>query len=91
MRFLFRIILFAVLIGAALFFAPLGFRFFFLILFIFFLSRIFFWGRWRRRYGYGPRGYYPSWHHRNEIISIDGRDANMYHNTGERERKINIQ
>jgi len=41
-----------VLAGAAIFFIPFPFRFFFGFLLIFFAFSFFAWGRWRRNYGY---------------------------------------
>lgn len=45
-----KAILIGVLAGAAIFFVPFPFRFFFIFFFIFFAFRFFAWGRWRREY-----------------------------------------
>ena len=45
-----------VIAGAAIFFVPFPFRFFFIFFLIFFAFRFFWWGRWRpgyHRYSYG--------------------------------------
>ena len=47
-----KAILIGILAGAAIFFIPFPFRFFFGFLVIFFAFRFFAWGRWRGNYGY---------------------------------------
>lgn len=88
MRFLFGLIFFSLFVCAAIFFAPFALGFLFFVLFMFMISRIFFWRSWRRHYA--RRGYYATSPYNDEIIPIDGRDVYMYRTGGTAERRINI-
>ena len=76
MRFPLKAILIGVLVGAALFFAPFRFPFFFFFIFLFFwLSRAFFWGGWRRGYGYPWHYPYRDGNGPDDRIPVDGRHS----------------
>lgn len=72
-------ILIGAVIGAALFFIPFPFRFFFIFFLIFFVFRFFAWGRWGRRgWNRGNNGYHfwnPSYSQRWQSMSDEERKA----------------
>lgn len=100
MRFTISAILAGILIGAAFYFAPFAFPFFFLILLIFIFSRFFFgWRRWHGGYGhgyrcgrkYGDHPRYPFGDDRDpDITPIDGT-AGYSAGTSSVVKRINIQ
>jgi hypothetical protein len=76
----FKAVLIGILAGAAIFFTPFPFRFFFIFFFIFFAFRFFAWGRWRYRGYAGYRGYNfwnPSYTQRWHSMSDEERKAFM--------------
>ncbi|MEP6597201.1 MAG: hypothetical protein ABJA71_14710 [Ginsengibacter sp.] len=56
-----KAVLIGILAGAAIFFTPFPFRFFFIFFFIFFAFRFFAWGRWRRSYWGSSYGGHHFW------------------------------
>jgi hypothetical protein len=74
-----KAILIGAIAGAAIFFIPFPFRFFFIFFLIFFAFRFFTWGRWKR--GYGAGNYYahqfwnPSYTQRWRSMSDEERKA----------------
>ena len=71
-----------VLAGAAIFFVPFPFRFFFGFLLIFFMIRFFWWGRWGYR-GYQGYSGYGIWNNRSY--------AQRWHSMSDEERKAFIR
>ena len=73
-----KAILFGVIAGAALFFIPFPFRFFFGLFLIFFIIRFFVWGGWRRGYWRNQREHYfwnPSYTQRWQNMNDEERQA----------------
>jgi hypothetical protein len=56
-----KAILIGAVAGAAIFFVPFPFRFFFIFFFLFFAFRVFAWGRWRRGYWERDHNGYNFW------------------------------
>ena len=71
-----KAILFGIAVGAAIFFIPFPFRFFFGFLLIFLILCFFVWGGWRRSYWREHRGHYfwnPSYTQRWQSMSDEER------------------
>ena len=74
-----KAILFGVAAGAAIFFIPFPFRFIFIFFLVFFVIRVFAWGRWRsgnwNNHHYGYSFWNPSYTQRWRSMSDEERKA----------------